>query len=143
MNSLLSPAERHAAAMAELGITEEVIERLVRTFYAKLRRDPDLGPIFEAKIPQDWEPHLRTMMDFWSSVVLMSGRFKGNPVLKHRQLSAVSPDHFTIWLALFRATAQEVCPAGTAALFTDRAERIAESLKHHMFRPADECRPDA
>ena len=42
-----------------------MIERLVRGFYAKVRTDAVLGPIFEARI-RDWEPHLEQMFAFWS-----------------------------------------------------------------------------
>ena len=113
-------------------ITEDIIERMARHFYGRVRRDPDLGPIFDRAIT-DWEPHLRTMMAFWSSVMLMSGRFHGQPVQKHRALTAVRPEHFIRWLALFRHSAREVCPEPVAELFIDRAERIAESLQGAMF----------
>ena len=114
-------------------IDEAMIERLVRHFYARVRRDPELGPIFEAVIPADWEPHLRTMMAFWSSVMMMTGSFHGRPVQKHQALTAVRPQHFVRWLALFRHSAREICPEPVAELFIDRAERIAESLQRAMF----------
>src|SRR5690242_11461624 len=52
---------------ARTGIDETMIESLVRRFYAKVREDAVLGPIFDAKI-HDWEPHLERMCAFWSSV---------------------------------------------------------------------------
>jgi hemoglobin len=54
-----------AGIMERTGITEEMIERLVRGFYAKVRTDALLAPIFEARI-RDWEPHLKQMCAFWS-----------------------------------------------------------------------------
>ena len=48
-------------------LTEAMIERLVRGFYAKVRQDAVLAPIFDARI-RDWEPHLEQMFAFWSSV---------------------------------------------------------------------------
>lgn len=117
-------------------IDDASIERLVRHFYAKVRRDADLGPIFEAAIPGDWEPHLHTMMDFWSSVMLRTGRFSGRPVQKHMALVGVTPDHFATWLRLFDASARAVYPAAIADQFVDRAERIADSLQRAMFPPA-------
>ena len=43
--------ERVAADISErTGIDEALIERLVRRFYEKVRCDPELGPIFEARI---------------------------------------------------------------------------------------------
>lgn len=116
-----------AEIVAQTGITEAMIERLVRAFYAKVRDDAVLGPIFEAHI-QDWEPHLQRMCAFWSSVALMSGRYHGNPMSKHLPLP-VDGAHFDRWLALFEETAHEVCPAAAAAHFVERARRIAESLE--------------
>ncbi len=113
-------------------IDEALIERLVRHFYHRVRDDAVLGPVFARRI-EDWEPHLATMMAFWSSVTRMTGRYKGNPVPKHKALSEVTPAHFERWLALFRESAEEVCPPGAAALFVDRAERIAQSLQLSMF----------
>ena len=87
-----------------------------------------LGPIFEAKI-HDWEEHLAKLTDFWSSIVLMSGRYKGRPMPVHAAIPEISDDHFVRWLKLFGDTAGEVFPAQAALLFKDRAMRIAESLK--------------
>ncbi len=124
-------AERRAEIVASLvhatGIDEAMIERLVRGFYAKVRTDPLLGPVFAARIA-DWEPHLDRMCAFWSSVMLMSGRYHGQPMAKHEPLP-VSAEHFDRWLALFEETARELCPAAAADHFADRARRIAESLE--------------
>ena len=108
-------------------ITEALIDTLVRSFYARIRTDPELGPIFAAAIA-DWEPHLRKMMDFWSSVTLMTGRFHGQPMEKHLAIPGIAPRHFSRWLALFADTAQTVASPEIAAIFIDRAERIAASL---------------
>jgi hemoglobin len=109
------------------GVTEPMIRDLVHAFYAEVRRDPLLGPIFAARI-DDWDAHLDKLCAFWSSVVLMTGRFKGRPMPAHVAIAEISVAHFERWLALFRATARSVCPEPAAALFVDRAERIAESL---------------
>lgn len=106
---------------------------LVRSFYAKVRADGVLGPIFEQAIGDDWEPHLKKMCAFWSSVMRMTGRYKGKPMVAHLRLKQVGPEHFEHWLALFRATARDVCAAEVSDLFIDRAERIAESLQLGMF----------
>lgn len=120
-------AEITAEIVARTGITEPMIERLVRRFYAKVREDALLAPIFEARIG-DWEPHLQRMCAFWSSVALMSGRYHGTPMVKHLPLP-VDAAHFDRWLALFEQTAHEVCPPNAATHFIERARRIAESLE--------------
>ncbi|HEY0851718.1 MAG TPA: group III truncated hemoglobin [Bradyrhizobium sp.] len=120
-------AELTAQIAAHTGITETMIEELVRAFYVKVRADEVLGPIFEAKI-RDWEPHLQQMFAFWSSVALMTGRYHGTPMVKHNRLP-VDASHFDRWLGLFEETAREVCPPQAVAHFMERARRIASSLE--------------
>jgi hemoglobin len=124
-------AQRRAQLAADIaertGITEAMIERLVRGFYAKVRTDALLAPIFQARI-RDWEPHLAQMCAFWSSVALMSGRYHGTPMVKHLPLP-IDAAHFDRWLALFEETAKEICSPEAAAHFVERARRIAESLE--------------
>lgn len=112
---------------ARTGIDESMIESLVRRFYAKIREDALLAPIFEARI-RDWEPHLERMCTFWSSVALMSGRYHGNPMTKHLPLP-IDGAHFDRWLALFEETARQICSPEAKAHFVERARRIAESLE--------------
>ncbi|WP_332678660.1 group III truncated hemoglobin [Brevundimonas sp.] len=112
---------------AETGIDEPMISRLVDAFYDRVRRDPLIGPVFDARI-SDWGPHLEQMKLFWSSVALMSGVYHGRPMPKHLPLP-VDARHFDRWLELFEATAAEICPPAAAAHFIERARRIAESLE--------------
>ena len=63
-------------------ITEQDIERLVPEFYARVRADAVLGPIFDGAI-EDWPHHLEKLKAFWSSVMLTSGRYKGQPMVAH------------------------------------------------------------
>lgn len=127
----MTGAERRAQLTADIsektGITEAMIERLVHGFYAKVRTDALLAPVFEARI-RDWEPHLAQMCAFWSSVALMSGRYHGTPMVKHLPLP-VDAAHFDRWLALFEQAAREICPPQAAAHFVERARRIAASLE--------------
>jgi hemoglobin len=113
---------------AAVGVTEAMIERLVHAFYGRIRSDAVLGPIFAAVIT-DWEPHLARMCDFWSSVMLMTGRFKGQPMAAHVRIAALEAPHFDRWLGLFRETARETCPGAAADMFIARAEMIAQSLR--------------
>jgi hemoglobin len=116
-----------AAIQAETGIDEAMIERLVRAFYARVQEDALIGPVFAVRI-SDWEPHLQRMCAFWSSVALMSGRYHGEPMQKHLPLP-VDARHFDRWLALFEATAGDLCPPKAADHFIERARRVAESLE--------------
>jgi hemoglobin len=124
-----SPARPRIGPGVEVGVTEPMIRDMVFGFYAKVRRDPALGPIFEGAIGDGWDEHLEKMCDFWSSVLLMSGRFKGSPMTAHARTPGIEYAHFGRWLTLFRETAAEVCPPRAALLFVAKAEMIAESLK--------------
>lgn len=115
-----------AAQIARTGIDEAMIRRLVEDFYGSVRHDPALAPIFKAHV-LDWDAHIDTLCDFWSGVALMTGRYKGKPVIKHAPLP-VRATHFARWLHLFAQSANRVCPAPAAEFFIDRAERVAESL---------------
>ena len=112
---------------AETGIDETLIEQLVRGFYLRVREDALLGPIFDARIAE-WEPHLQRMCAFWSSVTLMSARYHGHPMRLHLPLP-IDARYFDRWLALFEATARDLCPSRSANFFIERAHRIAQSLE--------------
>jgi hemoglobin len=114
-------------------IDEEMVKQLVHGFYTHVRADPEIGPIFNRVVGTDWDSHLAKMCDFWSSVTLMTGRYKGNPMIAHMRLKTVRPEHFQRWLTLFRKAAHEICPPDIAELFIGRAENIARSLQLGMF----------
>jgi len=118
-------------------ISEEAIGRLVDEFYVKVRADPELGPIFKRAIPGDWGPHLATMRNFWSAVMLTSGRYKGNPVAVHGRIEGIERELFERWLALFDETCRELFEPGIAEAFYAKAARIAESLKLALFYRPD------
>ena len=117
-------------------ITEESIKVLVNNFYQKVRDNAELGPVFDAAIgesDQDWEPHLERMYAFWSSIMLTSGRYHGNPMQKHKNLPQFDESLFDLWLSLFAETAYEVHTKPIAERYIDRSKRIAESLKLGLY----------
>jgi hemoglobin len=115
------------------GLSDDAIGHLIGSFYEKVRADPELGPIFDRAIPGDWGPHLATMHDFWSSIMLTSGRYKGNPVAIHRRVEGIEPRLFGRWLELFDETCRELFDDVVADDFRVKAARIAESLKLALF----------
>ena len=114
-------------------VSEDGITLLVDHFYAKVRVDPVLGPIFERVVRGEWEPHLETMRNFWSSVILTSGRYKGAPVPAHLRIKGIEPPMFDLWLRLFGETCDELFESEVAEAFRAKAVRIAESLKLAVF----------
>jgi len=87
--------------------TEKEIDQLVRSFYEKARKDPSLGPIFEAHVT-NWEEHFIQMTDFWSGNLLGTNRFNGAPMPKHLAVPNLRSELFEQWLKLFKQTTQEL-----------------------------------
>ena len=122
--------------MREATISEESIKRLVDAFYARVRRDPALSPVFAAAIGESedqWGPHLEKMYAFWSSVMLTSGRYHGNPFKAHKDLPAFDEKLFDRWLELFAQTARELHTPDMAARFIEKSTMIAQSLKYGLY----------
>ena len=110
-----------------LYVTEERISNLVDAFYEKVRLDPEIGPIFNAVV-SDWPHHLSLLKDFWSTVLLTTGRYKGDPMMRHLKLG-LDPRHFARWLTLFDETAHEAFPSETASYIVAKSHSIAISLQ--------------
>ena len=124
------PLQTGATAKREC-LDEDGITALVAAFYARARADDLIGPVFAAAVP-DWDAHLVRLVDFWSSVMLTTGRYKGNPFGAHRSL-AIRGEMFDRWLGLWSATADELFEAGPAQRLTEKAERIAASLRDGLL----------
>jgi hemoglobin len=122
--------ERRAEIMrniqAATGLDEMVLERLVRRFYHRARRDAVIGHLFDGV--QDWERHIAKITLFWSSVALLTGRYHGQPLPPHFRLG-VQPLHFKRWLMLFEQTVREECSPAATELLMDKARRIARSME--------------
>ncbi len=117
-------------------VNEATIKLLVDSFYNKIRRDKDLAPIFEDSIGttnEMWKPHLERMYLFWSSIMLSSGSYHGNPMQKHKSIPSFQPELFDRWLALFEETARELHTNNVAEIYVERSKRIAKSLKLALY----------
>ena len=125
------PPRKHAIP------TEAELQALVSTFYSDVRLDPLLGPIFAEKVT-DWDNHSAKIADFWSSVMLGSGRYKGNPFAAHMPFKdRLRPELFGRWLELWGNAARRTLAPAAAASVEQKAHRIAESLMAGLlFRPA-------
>lgn len=110
---------------------EPAIATLVDRFYEKVRRDPQIGPIFNAAV-DDWDEHKRLLTTFWASVALGAGSYRGNPMAVHRAQPAIRTEHFDRWLALWRETTAEVLDEQAATKMIEYADRIGRSLRLGM-----------
>ena len=118
--------------------TEDDITHLVHAFYARVRGDGTLGPIFDAHV-RDWDTHLAKMVDFWSSALRGTARFRGTPMPKHVALPGLSAELFGRWLTLFDQTTAGLDNAPMRERANELARRIAESLwyGYQMSRDGD------
>jgi len=118
----------------------DAIESMVGSFYARVRSDSVLGPVFTRRI-EDWPPHLERLVDFWRGVLRGEGTFKpsvrGTPHKLHRQIEELELRHFERWLSLFEETARSTFPPNAAQLVTLRARQIGMALSAHLPTAAD------
>jgi hemoglobin len=121
----------------QINIDELLIAAVVDAFYRRIRADVLLGPIFAAHV-DDWPAHIEKLTRFWSSVLMMSGRYKGTPLQNHLAIPHLSAAHFERWLGLFADTLADLCTSEQAALFMSRAARIAQSFQMAIAQQAGE-----
>jgi hemoglobin len=114
-------------------LDEASLAALVTHFYAQVRQDALLGPLFNVAIA-DWQEHQRKLAAFWSSVILTTGRYKGQPLPAHlRHQAQITPDMFARWLAHWEESAAQCLPPQHAAAVVAKAQRIASSLRMVLF----------
>lgn len=104
------------------------IEKLVNTFYEKIKTDAKIGYFFTDVAKVNWEAHLPKMYDFWDNVLFSNGNYTGNPMIKHKELhqkSEMKEAHFQHWNALFNATVDELFTGEKAEEIKQRAMNIS------------------
>jgi hemoglobin len=110
-------------------LDETTIKPLVEAFYAKVRADALLAPVFNSAIA-DWDDHHARLVDFWSSIMLASGRYKGSPLALHLlHADAMTPERFARWLELWRQCSSATLEPAAAASVQAKATRIADSFQ--------------
>lgn len=114
-------------------LSRERLSTLVHRFYADVRADALLGPVFEDALHDRWEPHLERMVEFWSTVALGSRSFTGNVFGKHMALSGVTPAHFSHWVGLWKDNTERLFEPDVAHDLQVTAHGIARNLFHGYF----------
>ncbi len=118
----------------------EDVSFLVHTFYAKIRKDEILGPIFNGII-EDWDEHLEKLTDFWESNLFYVRKYYGNPMLAHVSVDqkiggTVESKHFGMWLNLWYETIDDYFVGELADLARSRARKMST----HLFLKVYESR---
>lgn len=125
--NLMTDQPAPAIHVVHPALTEENIAKLVATFYGRARADDLIGPIFNAAVA-DWDHHIGKITDFWSSMMLKTGRYNGRPMRPHLMLP-LRGEHFDRWLLLFETTVRDIFEGDVAEAFMIRARRIADSFE--------------
>lgn len=111
--------------------TESEIRQLVDSFYASIQTDAQLGPIF-ARHVKDWSLHLPKMYDFWSTVILRTGRYAGRPIEVHERIPELTRAHFDRWLTLWSQAVERAIPPAARLGFIEAAQRMALSMSSRL-----------
>ncbi|MBQ4823531.1 group III truncated hemoglobin [Leisingera sp. HS039] len=112
-------------------VTAEEIARLVSCFYARVRADAVLGPVFNPAV-SDWPSHEEKIAAFWRGAILREPGYEGNPMQIHLANPEIRPEHFPVCLALFRDTAERELRPETARAFAALADRIGKGLSYGL-----------
>lgn len=113
------------------------IDLLVRTFYGRIRKDENLGPIFERAI-RDWEKHFDILTDFWESSIFLKGMFKGDPIAAHQKVDAqennsINPEHFGLWMRIWFETIDDLFAGDMAESAKHKARKMSTYLYLKIF----------
>jgi hemoglobin len=119
----------------DISAKEDII-LLVNRFYEKVQEDAELGRIFNEVAQLNWEKHLPLMYEFWETVLMGKGNYKGNPVASHvkiHKLGNLTAEHFDRWLDLFRQTVNENFSGLVADQAIIKAMSISAVLQAKLF----------
>lgn len=117
---------------ARIAVTRKDIERVVTRFYADVRQHPVIGPVFLDSLSNDaeiWRVHEAKITNFWANALLYERSYDGNPMMVHSGISAIRPEMFTHWLALFDDTLAQELPEPVARQWSALAHRIGRGLR--------------
>ena len=117
------------------------IERLVNTFYGKVKEDDLIGPIFTERIKssEEWKKHEAKLSDFWESNLQFKSIYKGNPVEVHNSVDkdrdySIDHSHFGRWQLLWIANINEQFEGDVAQMAKNKARNMAHNLYLRMFQ---------
>lgn len=114
------------------------IERLVNTFYDKVKQDDVIGFIFNDVAEVNWDKHLPVMYDFWENIIFLTNQYIGNPMSVHIRLNEqvrFTKEHFHRWIQLFTGTVDELFEGRKANLAKEKAAGIAAIMETKIISP--------
>jgi hemoglobin len=119
--------------MSELN--EDLVTRLLEAFYVKVRRDPELAPVFEGIIGDGWPAHMKRIEAFWRMAMRISRGYNGPDFMPaHLKHASIKAGQLKRWLALFEQTVDEIVAPDLRARFMHVANAMADNLRISLDR---------
>ena len=117
--------------------TIDQIAHLVHAFYEQAIADEVIGSFFNEAMETPLEKHLPIIINFWSSLILDTNIYKGNPMMKHLELNEkmkLETFHFDRWLELWEQTVDELYVGTNAETAKKKAFQIAQLMQLKIAR---------
>ena len=117
--------------------SREDVSLLVHSFYAKIRKDEEIGHFFNDVI-KDWDEHLEKLTNFWEMNLFGVRNYMGNPIEAHIEVDqnsggVITTNEFGIWLNHWFATIDELFEGENAETLKRRARKMSSMLFLNMF----------
>lgn len=116
------------------------IETLINRFYNLLLSDDLVSHFFKEHMKLTLKKHLPIMYSFWEATLLNEGNYKGNPMMKHIELSRKSPikkEHFDRWIKIWEETVNELFLGVNADLAIQKAKSIRSLMQFKIEKDDD------
>lgn len=123
--------------------SREDLTLLVHTFYDRIRKDEELGPIFNAII-EDWDAHLIKITDFWEQHLFGVFKYDGDPIQAHLGVDKtmnykIEARDFGTWLNYWINTLDELFEGKNVDILKFKARKMQTIFFMSMVqeRPKD------
>ncbi|MFC9362178.1 group III truncated hemoglobin [Rhodococcus sp. NPDC057014] len=119
--------------------TRADLELLLRHFYGRAFADPVLEPVFETLMVIGLDDHLPVMCDFWETILLRTGVYRGSVGAVHRALHGrhgFTDRHFDRWVELWTSSVDELFLGDVAQQAKSEAAGIAVGMQRRLLEPS-------
>lgn len=107
------------------------LSRLIKWFYAKVRYEPELEPIFKAHV-HSWPEHIRVIIDFWAGMTGGPSTYRSG-MGRHFRMK-LQPAHFDMWLKVWDQNNRDLLPEREAGEMIALGHNLADDLQRMIAR---------
>ena len=123
--------------MLENEITKDNTSLLVMRFYTKVLKDEVISSFFIEKLGADmkntlWQKHIILLSDFWYTISLGKGDYRGNPFGPHLLIEGLKRESFESWLKIFFLTVDNIYTQEIALKFKEKSTIIAGNFMRNL-----------